>query len=165
VAKKCAAAFDMKTIGYDPFIPNDIEGIKIYKDIEDVFKNADYISLHMPLTDETRGMVGEKLLSLMKPTAYIINTARGGVVDEKVLAQKLKDKAIAGAAFDVLSAEPPEADNPLMGLDNIILTPHSAALTNECTERVAKEATLGIAEYLKGNTPKYVFNKKDLNLG
>jgi len=165
VAKKCAAAFGMKAIGYDPFVSADIDGIRIYKDIEDVFKNADYISLHMPLTDDTKNLVGVRLLSLMKPTAYLINTARGGVVDEQALAQILRDKAIAGAAFDVLSAEPPAADNPLLALGNIILTPHTAALTNECTERVAHEASLGIADYLKGNTPKYVFNRERITEG
>jgi D-3-phosphoglycerate dehydrogenase len=159
VAKKCAGAFGLNAIGYDPFISADLDGIKIYPDIEYIFKNADYISLHMPLTAETKNMVGEKLLSLMKPTAYLINTARGGVVDEAVLARKLQEKAIAGAAFDVLSTEPPAADNPLLSLDNIIITPHSAALTNECTERVAFQAVTGIADYLKGNAPQYVFNK------
>jgi len=160
VAKKCALAFGMKTVGYDPFIPEDIDGIRIFKNIEDIFKNADYISLHMPLTAETKNMVGERLISLMKPTAYLINTARGGVVDEAALASKLKDKAIAGAAFDVFSTEPPSQGNPLFGLQNTILTPHTAALTNECTERVAHEAVMGIADYLSGRTPKYVFNKE-----
>lgn len=160
VARKCLNAFGMNTIGYDPFITSDMDGIKIYKDIEDVFRNADYISLHMPLTEETKDMIGKRLLSLMKPTAYLINTARGGIVDEQALAQKLKDKAIAGAAFDVLSTEPPSPDNPLMALENVILTPHTAALTNECTERVAHEAVAGIVDFLKGNTPKFVFNKE-----
>ena len=159
VAQKCESAFGMQVIGYDPFIQSDIDGIRIYKDIEDVFKNADYISLHLPLTEDTRNMVGEKLLSLMKPSAYIINTARGGVIDEQVLAKKLKEKAIAGAALDVLSAEPPLPDNPLLELENIILTPHTAALTNECTERVAREAIHGIADFLSGRSPKYIFNK------
>lgn len=165
VAKKCAAAFGMKTIGYDPFITSDIDGIKIYKDMKEVFKTADYISLHMPLTDETKNMVDAKILSLMKPTAYIVNTARGGVVDEYALAQMLKEKKIAGAAFDVLADEPPAADNPLLGLDNIILTPHSAALTVECTERMSYEATLGISDYLKGKRPKFVYNKELISEG
>jgi D-3-phosphoglycerate dehydrogenase len=158
-AEKCKAAFNMQIIGYDPYI-KELPGITLYEDIEEVFKRADYISLHIPLTEETRGLVGEKLLSLMKPSAYIINTARGGIIDEKALAQVLKEERITGAALDVLESEPPKEDNPLLPLKNVILTPHSAALTKECSARVAHEAALGISEYLKGNTPKFVFNKE-----
>lgn len=157
-AEKCKAAFGMNVIGYDPYI-TEADGITIYKDIEEVFKRADYISLHIPLTPETKNLVGDKLLSLMKPTAYIINTARGGIIDEQALAQKLKNEEIAGAALDVLESEPPAIDNPLMGLKNIILTPHTAALTKECSDRVAYEAALGIADYLNGNIPKFIFNR------
>ncbi len=157
-AEKCRAAFGMDIIGYDPYI-TEAEGITMYKDIEEVFKRADYISLHIPLTPETKNLVGDKLLSLMKPTAYIINTARGGIIDEQALAQKLKNEEIAGAALDVLESEPPAIDNPLLGLKSVILTPHTAALTKECSARVAYEAALGIADYLNGNTPKFVFNK------
>ena len=160
VARKCKYAFGMSAIGYDPYITSDLEDIKIFPDIESIFRQSDYISLHMPLTDETRNLVGDRLLSLMKPTAYLVNTARGGVVDEQILAKKLKEKLIAGAAFDVLSTEPPAPDNPLLSLENIILTPHTAALTNECTERVAHEAVIGIIDYLNGQTPKFVFNKE-----
>ena len=157
-AEKCRAAFGMHIIGYDPYI-TEAEGITMYKDIEEVFKRADYISLHIPLTPETKNLVGDKLLSLMKPTAYIINTARGGIIDEQALAQKLKNEEIAGAALDVRESEPPAIDNPLLGLKSVILTPHTAALTKECSARVAYEAALGIADYLNGNTPKFVFNK------
>ena len=105
-------------------------------------------------------MVGERLLSLMKPTAYIVNTARGGILDEVALAEALKNGSIAGAALDVFEHEPIQADNPLLSLKNVILTPHSAALTRECSERVAHEATLGISEYLRGRTPKFVYNRE-----
>ena len=157
-AEKCKAAFGMNVIGYDPYI-TEAEGITIYKDIEEVFKRADYISLHIPLTPETKNLVGDKLLSLMKPTAYIINTARGGIIDEQALAQKLKNEEIAGAALDVLESEPPTNDNPLLGLKSVILTPHTAALTKECSERVAYEAALGIADYMNGKTPRFIFNR------
>jgi|AGTN01.2.fsa_nt_gi Phosphoglycerate dehydrogenase and related dehydrogenases len=157
-AEKCKAAFNMQVIGYDPYI-RESEGITLYSGIEEVFKRADYISLHIPLTDETRNMVGERLLSLMKPTAYLINTSRGGIIDERMLAKALESGRIAGAALDVLELEPPQADNPLFPLKNVILTPHSAALTNECSERIAHEAALGISDYLKGQTPRFVFNR------
>jgi len=158
-AEKCKAAFGMDIIGYDPYIES-LDGITLFKDIEDVFKKADYISLHIPLTSETKGLVGEKMLSLMKPTAFLINTARGGIIDEHALADKLRNDEIAGAALDVLESEPPQADNPLLGLKNVILTPHSAALTKECSARVAFEATRGISDYLKGDQPEFVFNKE-----
>jgi len=158
-AEKCKAAFNMNVIGYDPYI-KELPGITLYENIEDVFAKADYVSLHLPLTDETRNLVGESLLSKMKPTAFLINTSRGGIVDEAALARMLKDGRIAGAALDVLESEPPKADNPLLPLKNVILTPHSAALTKECSARVAYEAALGISEYLKGKTPKFVFNKE-----
>lgn len=163
VAKKCNLAFGMKTIGYDPYITSDIDGIEIRSELEQVFAEADYISIHVPLVESTRNLVDEKLLSVMKPTAYIVNTARGGIINEYALAEALKNNAIAGAALDVLSSEPPEEDNPLLGLNNIILTPHSAALSKECTKRVAAQAAEGIVDFLKGKTPQYVFNKEVLS--
>jgi len=161
VAKKCIAAFDMRAIGYDPYL-TDCEGIRMCGSIEEVFRDADYISLHLPFDSSTRNLVGENLLSLMKPDAYLINTARGGIVDEKALAEKLRTNKIAGAALDVFASEPPESTNELLTLPNIILTPHTAALTRECTERVAYEAVKGVVDYLEGKTPKYVFNKEVL---
>lgn len=158
VAEKCSAAFNMRAIGYDPYI-KELDGIMLFQNAEEVFKRADYISLHIPLTEETRNFVGEKLLSLMKPTSYIINTARGGIIDEYALADKLKNGEIAGAALDVFESEPPSADNPLLDLKNAILTPHSAALTKECSSRVAYEAARGISDYLRGKTPEFIFNK------
>ena len=137
----------------------DIDDIVLIKNIEEVFEKSDYISIHIPLLDNTRNLIGEKLLSLMKKTAYIVNTARGGIINEKVLIEKLKDKDIAGAALDVFENEPVELTNELIKLDNVILTPHSAALTRECTVRVAKEAAIGVVDYLEGRIPKFIFNK------
>jgi D-3-phosphoglycerate dehydrogenase len=147
-------------LGYDPYLDTAPENIELVSEIEEVFKKADYISLHIPLTEKTRNLIGERLLSLMKPSAYLINAARGGIVDEEALARKLKNKEIAGAAFDVFSKEPPETTNKLLELSNIILTPHSAALTKECVIRVAVEAATGVVDYLKGETPRFVFNKE-----
>lgn len=144
VAEKCIKAFNMRVIGYDPYLKEDIGGIALIESIEKVFEKSDYISIHIPLIDNTKNLIGEKLLSLMKKTAYIINTARGGIIKEKVLIEKLKNKDIAGAALDVFENEPVESTNELIELDNVILTPHSAALTKECTVRVAKEAAKGV---------------------
>lgn len=162
VAKKCINAFDMKVIGYDPFVKTAPEGVELVASIEDVFKAADFISLHIPLIESTRNLVAEGLLSLMKPSSYLINTARGGIIDEKVLAAKLRDRKIAGAALDVFEKEPLDASNELLGLDNIILTPHSAALTKECTVRVALAAVEGVVDHIQGRTPKFVYNKEVL---
>ena len=161
VADKCRASFNMQVIGYDPYI-KELPNITLYEDLKEVFKQADYVSLHIPLTEETKNLVGTELLSLMKPTAFIINTSRGGIIDEQALADMIIQNKIAGAGLDVLESEPPKADNPLLPLDNVIMTPHSAALTKECSARVEFEAAQGISDYLKGNKPKYIFNRSGL---
>jgi D-3-phosphoglycerate dehydrogenase / 2-oxoglutarate reductase len=98
----------------------------------------------------------------MKPTAYLINSARGSLVDEAYLVKMLKENRLAGAAFDVLTKEPPVVNDDLLNAPNTIITPHSAPLTAECTVRVACEAAKGIADYLEGRTPKSVYNKEGL---
>jgi phosphoglycerate dehydrogenase-like enzyme len=129
-----------------------------------VFSEADLVSLHMPLTDETRGHVNKSLLSLMKPTAYLINTSRGRIVDEAYLAKMLRENRLAGAAFDVLANEPPILSDDLFSAPNMIITPHCAPLTGECTFRIAYEAAEGIVDYLKGKTPKSIYNKEVLSI-
>ena len=161
VAKKCEAAFDMHTIGYDPYIDHDVDNIKILPDMDSVLKEADYISLHLPLTDETRNLINRDKLALMKPTAFILNTSRGGIINEEDLAEALNNDVIAGAAVDVFSQEPP-VDNPLFKAKNILLTPHSAALTKECTLRVLQDAIDGISDFCKGEKPAHIFNEKQL---
>ena len=160
VADKCRHALEMKVIGYDPFISSEINGIALKDNIEDVFKEADYISIHIPLLDSSRNLVNSKLLDLMKPTAFIINTSRGGIIDEDALEKKLKEKGIKGAALDVFAEEPLIKSSPLLELENLIVTPHSAALTKECSARVAREAVYGIVDYLEGKEPQFVYNKK-----
>lgn len=164
VAEKCIHAFGMKVIGYDPFITGTVSGIELKEHIDDVFKEADFISLHIPLTEETRNLVDERLLRLMKNTAFILNTSRGGIVDEDALERVLREKTIKGAALDVFAEEPVEEDRSILELDNLIVTPHSAALTKECTYRVASDAVQGIMDYLEGKEPKYIFNKKLINI-
>lgn len=165
VAKKCMNAFNMKVIAYDPYL-NDSDFPQYVircNSNKQVFREADFVSLHVPLTDETRNHVNESLLSLMKPSAYLINAARGNIVDEGYLAKMLRENRLAGAAFDVLTNEPPLLTDELLNAPNIILSPHSAALTKECTVRVATEAANGIVDYLKGKTPKFIFNIEVLN--
>jgi D-3-phosphoglycerate dehydrogenase len=166
VAKRCMAAFNMKVIIYDPYISDDVvaPGVVRYSNEEDVYKQADVLTIHVPLTDETRKHVGEKLLSLMKPSAYLINTARGNIIDEAYVVKMLNDNRLMGAAFDVLTNEPPLEDEEFLKNPKTIISPHSAALTAECTVRVACEAAQGIVDYLEGKMPKSIFNRKGLNI-
>jgi D-3-phosphoglycerate dehydrogenase / 2-oxoglutarate reductase len=166
VAKKCIGAFNMKVIIYDPYISDEVvaPGVIRYSDETKVYKEADIVCIHVPMTSETRNHVNEKLLSLMKPSAYLINTARGNIIDEAYVVKMLNEEKLAGAAFDVLANEPPLDNEALLKNPKTIVSPHSAALTNECTVRVACEAAAGIVDYLEGRKPKSIFNRKGLNL-
>lgn len=119
--------------------------------INDCFECSDFVSLHCPLTPENRQMVNEELLNRMKPDAYLINTARGGLINEQDLADALYKNRIAGAAVDVLSAEPPSADNPLLQVTNCIITPHIAWATRQARERLLRESAENIKSFLSGD--------------
>ncbi len=152
VAQKAIAGFEMKVIGYDAFIPANKfpEGVESVSSIEDVLKIADIISLHVPSTPQTKNLINQNTLSLMKPSAYLINCARGDLVVEEDLYQALKEGKIKGAAVDVLLKEPPDKNNPLFSLKNFIVTPHSAALTKESMDRMGLHAAMGIHAVLSG---------------
>jgi D-3-phosphoglycerate dehydrogenase len=164
LAEKCKSAFNMRTLAFDPYITQYPEWAHNAGRLEEIFTNSDFISLHVPLTDQTRHLINATTLSLMKPTAFLINTSRGGIVDEDALYDYLNDKKIAGAALDVLENEPPGPGDRLLSLPNIILTPHTAALTGECSLRVAMCAARGIADYFEGKMPAYIYNKDSLEL-
>jgi D-3-phosphoglycerate dehydrogenase len=166
VAKKCMGAFNMKVIIYDPYIKDDVlaPGVIRYAKEEDVYKEADVLSIHCPMTPETKHHIDEKLLSLMKPSAFLVNTARGNMVDEVYVAKMLDEGRLAGAGFDVLANEPPIDGEVFLKNPKTIVSPHTAALTNECTVRVACEAASGIVDYLEGRQPKSIFNRKGLGL-
>jgi D-3-phosphoglycerate dehydrogenase len=140
VAKR-ARAFGMQVVAFDPFLIAEraltlgIERVEL----EELLRRADVVSLHVPLTDATAGLLGDRELALMKPTAVIINAARGGVVSEAALVRALQAKQIGGAALDVFEQEPLPADHPLRSLDNVILTPHLGASTAEAQQNVALE--------------------------
>ena len=128
-----------------------------FVDCETVFRESDVVSLHCPLTGENQGFVKKQLLSQMKPTAYLINTARGPLVDEADLAKALNEEQIAGAATDVLSVEPPSADNPLFEVKNLIITPHIGWATRAARERLMNIAADNLRAFLNG-TPQNVVN-------
>jgi glycerate dehydrogenase len=127
----------------------------VFTAFEEVLKQSDVISLHLPLTNETRNMIGIEELRKMKPTALLINTARGGLVDETALAQALKEGSIAGAGFDVLTREPPKEGNPLLELrlPNFILTPHVAWASDGAMQFLADQLIDNIEAFVRG-TPR-----------
>jgi D-3-phosphoglycerate dehydrogenase len=161
VGQKCRLAFNMKVIAYDPYVTQ-AEGITMRSSLDGVFSQADIVSIHVPYMKETHHLVNARLLSLMKPDSCLINTSRGAVADEKALIEALEKKSIAGAGLDVFEEEPPSPDNPLFKLDNVVCTPHSAALSRECELKVAMTAAQAVVDYAEGNQPMYVYNKKEL---
>ena len=151
-----ARAFEMDFLVYDPYIPEShvtALGGK-WVSLRELLSDSDFVTIHCPLNRETRGMVGEKDLASMKPSAYLINAARGGIVDEKALCSALQQKKIAGAALDVIAEEPPEKDHPLFKLDNVLWTPHLGAVTLEATERGEWGAAEEVIRVLEGKRPK-----------
>jgi D-3-phosphoglycerate dehydrogenase / 2-oxoglutarate reductase len=140
--------FDMRVIGFDPYLSHDqYDALGIGKaTIEEILRTSDFISIHTPLTKETENMIGAKELATMKPTAYLINCARGGIVSEKDLAAALREKKIAGAAIDVFTKEPFE-DPMFRDIENCICTPHLGASTAEAQDAVAIEAAASVAQY------------------
>ncbi len=161
VAQKAGAGLDMRVLGYDPNLPREIiaaAGAEPVARLEDLLAAADAVTLHVPLTPATRGLLDARALACMRPTAFLINTSRGGVVDEAALHAALSTGRLRGAALDVFEAEPPPADHPLLALRNVIVTPHSAALTAECVVRMATGAARAIIDVLDGRRPADVVN-------
>jgi len=129
-------------------------------EFEDIFNHSDFVSLHVPLNDKTRGLIGPSQLSKMKPSAYLINTARGPIVDEAALVNALQKGEIAGAALDVVEKEPINPDNPLLKMENVIINPHMAWYSEEAQTELQTRAAENVASVLKGGVPKYWFNQK-----
>ncbi|MDN5337340.1 MAG: D-3-phosphoglycerate dehydrogenase / 2-oxoglutarate reductase [Thermotogaceae bacterium] len=164
VAKR-AVCLGMKVLIYDPYVHKEqIEKFDVKMvDLETVLKESDFVSLHVPLVDETRKMIGEKELNLMKPSAFLINTSRGGLVDELALANALKSKKIAGAALDVFENEPLK-DSPLFECENVIMTPHIGAHTFEAIYKMNMMAAKSIIEFFEGQIPENVVNKEVIEI-
>jgi D-3-phosphoglycerate dehydrogenase len=164
VAKR-AVCLGMKVLVYDPYVHKDqIKNFDVESvDFETVLKESDFVSLHVPLVDETRKMIGEKELSLMKSSAFLINTSRGGLVDEIALANALKSKKIAGAALDVFESEPLK-DSPLFDCKNVIMTPHIGAHTFEAIYKMNMMAANSIVEFFKGQIPENIVNREVIEI-
>ena len=154
VAERMNRGFGMKILYTDINRNSEMEEkIKAeYREIDDLLKEADFVTLHTALTDETKHLIDTKRLALMKPTAYLINTSRGPIVDESALVEALKENKIAGAGLDVFENEPELAPG-LAKLDNIVLTPHIASATKETRDKMAEMAAQNIIAALAGQTP------------
>lgn len=157
---KRAQAFGMKVIGYDPFLSAEAAqklGIELVE-LPDLYKRSDALTLHVPLTEQTKNMIAAPQLAAMKPGALIVNCARGGLIDEKALADALKSKKIGGAALDVFEVEPPPADHPLFQCENFIGTPHLGGSTEDAQEKVAVIVCESMVDYLTTGTIRNAVN-------
>jgi D-3-phosphoglycerate dehydrogenase / 2-oxoglutarate reductase len=157
-----AQGFGMRVLAYARTERPAPAGVELTQDLDRVFAEADYVSLHLPATDDTRGLVGEPQLRAMKESAYLLNTSRGALVDEAALERALRDGWIAGAGLDVLSAEPPPPDHPLLGLDNATVTPHAAFYSETSQEEVEAKAARVVASVFRGEVPPTVVNPQVL---
>ena len=155
------APLNLVHIAYDPYAKSeDAEKLRVrLTDKDTVLRESDFVCINAPLTAETRHMIGARELSLMRPTAYLINTARGPIVEEKALHAALAARRIAGAALDVFEQEPIGADHLLVGLDNVILTPHSICWTDEFLRNNAESAFRSVVAVARGETPTFVVNR------
>ena len=168
VAKRCLG-FEANVYVYDPFVSKDVIEENSCKliDKSDGLKIADYISIHLPLNTDTKNFIDEQELSIMKKTSIVVNTARGGIINEASLVSALQNKKILGAGLDVFEKEPPDENHPLFNLDNVILSPHNAALTIECRKRMAIESAENIAFFLLENKKlnlNNIVNKDELKV-
>jgi D-3-phosphoglycerate dehydrogenase len=157
-----ARGFHMQIYAYDP-LPDETfceQNQVNLVDFDTVFRECDVVTIHAPLNESTRHLVDDRALGLMKPTAFLINTARGALVDEQALYRALRDKKIGGAAIDCFSEEPPRKDSPLFELDNAILTPHTAGYSHEALGKAGEMVAESVVAALKGEIPPNVVNNK-----
>lgn len=161
------APFKLRLLAYDPFAaPETFEknNAERCENIADLLANADIVTIHVPLTKATRDLLSSETIRLMKPGSYIINAARGGIVNEEAVVNAIESGHLAGAAFDVYATEPPQKDSPLLRCDKVLLSPHSAALTAEARRNMAVQAAENLIAVLKGQEPTSCVNKDALGL-
>jgi phosphoglycerate dehydrogenase-like enzyme len=162
---RMAKPYDMKFIAHDPFADKAVAaelGIELVS-MEDVFRRADVLCVNCPLTPETKHLVNAERLALMKPTAYLINTARGPIVDQKALTMVLTERRIAGAGLDVLESEPPDPNDPILKLDNVILAPHALCWTDQCFAGNGAADVRAVLDIQHGRMPRGVVNRAVLD--
>ncbi len=161
VARK-AAAFGFRIITCDPYVKPAVaaEHDATLVDMDTLLRESDVISIHAPLNESTYHLIGEAELHKMKPSAFLVNTGRGPVVDGKALARALKEGWIAGAGLDVMEKEPPDPDDPLLKLDNVVITPHYASYTEEAYAEMRRKVVEAVAAALRGEFPRVVVNSE-----
>lgn len=160
---KIVSGFDMKILAYDMYPDEDharTHGIT-FCSVEQILHESDFISVHLPLTEETRGSIGKNELAMMKPTAQIFNCARGGIIDETALYEALRDGVIFGAGLDVFDQEPVNMDNPLLSLNNLLVSPHNAGTSFEGKNNVLRAAVENVIAITNGQIPKGYLNAKE----
>jgi D-3-phosphoglycerate dehydrogenase / 2-oxoglutarate reductase len=160
-----ARGFDMQVIAWDPFVPDEMFaalGVERVTDLAELFRRADFVSAHLPLNKDTRGLLDYALFSAMRPTAYFINTGRGPTHNEADLIRALREKKLAGAGLDVMETEPVAPDNPLLQMDNVVLTPHTASVSDVSNVERRRRVGQEIAAVLQGRRPRSVVNKEVL---
>lgn len=159
VAKKLSA-MDMTVLTSDPYCDLQIAAELNTQCVEqdELLRRSDFVCLHTPLIPATKGMVNDTFLQKMKPEAVLINASRGGVVEEAALVRALENHTISGAALDVLEEEPPQKDNPLFSMEQVVLSPHNAALTDRAMLAMSMDSASGICDYLEGRKPRFPVN-------
>jgi D-3-phosphoglycerate dehydrogenase len=161
VAGICCQGLNMKVLGYDPFVTaTNLEKIGVQKvaNIATILQESDFVSLNCPFTEDVRGLINKENLALMKPDAFLINCARGPIVDEIALGEALRSGLIRGAALDVFDTEPPRKDNPLFDAPNLIATPHIAAMTHESMDLMSITVAKDVLRVLKAKKPEFLAN-------
>lgn len=161
VARICGKGFNMRVMAYDPYLSGDqigSMGAEQATSLSQLLTFADVVTLHTPLNDKTRHMIGPAEFDAMKKTAILINTARGPIVDQAALVQALREKRIRGAALDVFDPEPPEADSPLFELPDLLLAPHIAGMSEGSLQRMAKDVAANVLAVLAGKQPSGLIN-------
>lgn len=156
VTEICALGLKMKVLVYDPYVSSADglpEGATLIEELDDLLSQADVVTMHTPLMPSTHHMISERELRLMKPDAYLVNASRGPVVDEAALIRVLQDGHLAGVGLDVFDIEPPEADNPLLQMDNVVATPHIASLTPQGSQRMSQGVVDQIFQLFAGEQP------------
>lgn len=158
-----AMAMEMNVLAYDPYKPASAfpDGVEVVRDLNRIFKESDYVSVHTPNTPVTRDMVNKTTLAMMKPTAFLINTARGGCVNEDDLYEACKNGVIMGAGLDAIKKEPVDPNNKLLTLDNIIIYPHIGGNTVEAAHRASYFAAMGVQEVYEGKQPTWPIHDID----
>ena len=153
------SSFGVRVIAFDPYIEKVHVGIEL-KDLDPVLKESDIISIHCPLNDSTRHLIGDEEFKKMKKKPILINTSRGPIVDEKALIQALREGLISGAGLDVLEKEPPDSKNPLLKMENVVLSPHISFYSEESISELKRRTAKNVADVLSGKWPGSVVNRE-----